>query len=234
MCSGSKPPIWRDANRLLVEIEQAVRCFPRYHKYATGGEFRRQVMHLCQSVSRALSATGDARLLQVRKLLDAVDDLKITIQLAKALQAFASFAAFQRIAELAVEIGKQGGAWMRHLSSAKVRPESRNQSAGQGTFNARLNEASAAGYFLQLDIKNFFNSVDRPVLFKLVPATFPGCAHPHSARQSNRYLQSREESLLQVLELGGRTAVSGRTNYGTRARLFERRPEKARTGQGDV
>jgi len=128
MRNGSKPPIWRDANRLLLEIEQAVRCFPRYHKYAAGGDLRRQAMVLCQSVSRALSASGDSRLLQVRKLLVAVDDLKITIQLAKSLQAFASFTAFQRVAELAVGIGKQGGAWMRHLSSAGTRPESRNLS----------------------------------------------------------------------------------------------------------
>jgi len=60
--------------------------------------------------------------------LEAVDDLKITIQLAKALQVFSSFTAFQRVAELAVAIGKQGGAWMRHLSSTGARPESRNLS----------------------------------------------------------------------------------------------------------
>lgn len=36
-------PIWRDANRLLIEIEQAVRKFPRYHKYALGSDLRRQV-----------------------------------------------------------------------------------------------------------------------------------------------------------------------------------------------
>ncbi len=28
MYKVSKPPIWRDANRLLLEIEQAVRCSP--------------------------------------------------------------------------------------------------------------------------------------------------------------------------------------------------------------
>jgi hypothetical protein len=26
-------PIWRDANRLLLGVEQAVRGFGRYHKY---------------------------------------------------------------------------------------------------------------------------------------------------------------------------------------------------------
>ena len=34
-------PIWRDANRLLVIIEEAVRHFPRYHKYTLGTEDRK-------------------------------------------------------------------------------------------------------------------------------------------------------------------------------------------------
>ncbi|MFS8086423.1 MAG: hypothetical protein ACMG6H_12395 [Acidobacteriota bacterium] len=31
-------PIWRDANALLPEVEQAVRRFSRYHKYSLGAE----------------------------------------------------------------------------------------------------------------------------------------------------------------------------------------------------
>jgi hypothetical protein len=39
----------RDANRLLLlEIKQAVRRFPRYHKYALGTDLRRQAMTLCR------------------------------------------------------------------------------------------------------------------------------------------------------------------------------------------
>jgi len=33
-------PVWRDATRLLLEIEQAVREFPRYHKYSIGSTLR--------------------------------------------------------------------------------------------------------------------------------------------------------------------------------------------------
>ena len=40
-------PIWRDANRLLLAIEQAVRQFTRYHKYTLGTELRRQAMPVC-------------------------------------------------------------------------------------------------------------------------------------------------------------------------------------------
>ena len=54
-------PIWRDANRLLVEIERAVRRFPRYHKYALGTDLRRQGMSVCRCIVRAAAAAGDQR-----------------------------------------------------------------------------------------------------------------------------------------------------------------------------
>jgi hypothetical protein len=40
-------PIWRDTNRLLLEVEQAVKCFPRYHKYTLETELRRNAMLIC-------------------------------------------------------------------------------------------------------------------------------------------------------------------------------------------
>lgn len=116
-------PIWRDATRLAVEIEQAVRKFPRYHKYALGSDLRRQAMTVCRGVTRAFHAdtvAGRARMLD--GLVLAVEDLKLSIQLAKELQAFAGFAEFARIAELAVAVGKQSGGW-RKSARAKARPE---------------------------------------------------------------------------------------------------------------
>jgi hypothetical protein len=68
-------PIWRDCNRLLLEIEQAVRQFPRYHKYAVGADMRKQAMFICRMLVRALDAEGDKRLVQVRQLRLAIDDL---------------------------------------------------------------------------------------------------------------------------------------------------------------
>ena len=106
---STRLPIWRDANRLLVEIETAVRAFPRYHKYTVGSDLRVLAMRVCRLLARALAATGEERLASMRQLLDTVGDLKITIQLAREVQAFAGFAAFERSATLAVAIGKQGG-----------------------------------------------------------------------------------------------------------------------------
>ena len=124
--SGStRLPIWCDANRLLVEIETAVRAFPRYHKYTVGGDLRVLAMRVCRLLARALTPTGEQRLASVRQLLDTLGDLKITIQLAREVQAFAGFAAFERSATLAVALGKQRGAWLRRLSATGARPESR-------------------------------------------------------------------------------------------------------------
>ena len=45
-------PLWRDATRLLLEVENAVRQFgktpspPRYHKYALGSDLRRRLVAL--------------------------------------------------------------------------------------------------------------------------------------------------------------------------------------------
>ncbi len=105
-------PIWRDANRLLLAIEQAVRGFPRYHKYTLGTELRRQAMQVCRLIMRAADQRAEqAQWLQ--QLVTAVDDLKLSVQLAKELEAFRSFTDFQAIAELAVAPTgsrcKQGG-----------------------------------------------------------------------------------------------------------------------------
>lgn len=124
MNNGIRLPIWRDCNRLLLEIEQAVRGFPRYHKYAVGADMRRQAMYVCRMLVRALDAEGEKRLVQVRQMRLAVDDLKVMIQLAKEIKAFKSFRQFQVVSELVVLIGKQGGAWCRQLTQRNARPAS--------------------------------------------------------------------------------------------------------------
>ena len=101
-------PLWRDANRLLVEIEIAVRGFSRYHKYTLGTELRTLAMRVCGLVARAAqTADPAARLRCVERLVWCVADIKIQVQLGKeiaAIASFALFARFQRIAELSVAL----------------------------------------------------------------------------------------------------------------------------------
>jgi hypothetical protein len=123
MNNGShKPAIWADAMRLLVEIEQAVRSFSRYHKYTLGSDLRGQAALVCRRVAHA-ARFPEQRLASVQALVVAVEDLKISIQLAKEVQAFASFAQFQRIVELAVQVGKQSGGWWKQVRSAASRAD---------------------------------------------------------------------------------------------------------------
>lgn len=107
-------PIWRDANRLLLATEQAVRGFPRYHKYTLGADLRRQAMDVCRRVHRAFGASEN-QVDQVGALIAAVDDLKLSVQLGKELSAFRNFQEFQTIVELAVSVGRQGGGWRKRL-----------------------------------------------------------------------------------------------------------------------
>jgi hypothetical protein len=51
--SYALPPIVKAAERLLLEIEQAVRRFPRYHKYTHGTRLRDQAMAVTQLAHRA-------------------------------------------------------------------------------------------------------------------------------------------------------------------------------------
>ena len=103
-------PLWRDATRLALAMEDAVRQFPRYHKYALGGDLRRQAMGVCRRVARAAQCTDVAlRNRQIEQLVWQVADLKITLQLAKEVEAFASFAQFQGLAELTVALGRRRG-----------------------------------------------------------------------------------------------------------------------------
>jgi len=123
-------PLWRDATRLMVEMEQAVRSFSRYQKYSLGSELRGQSMDICRLVARAAQASdGARRLALVERLVWEIEDLKIRLQLAKEVEAFASFAQFQRLAEQAVVLGKQSGGWWKRARSA-VQASSQARGAG--------------------------------------------------------------------------------------------------------
>jgi 23S rRNA-intervening sequence protein len=109
-------PLWRDAMRLAVEMEIAVRHFPRYHKYTLGTELRQAAHHICQDVAHA-AQWALPRLQTLQRLVERIEALKISVQLAKELRAFTNFAQFQRIVELAVSVGRQSGGWLKRVRS---------------------------------------------------------------------------------------------------------------------
>lgn len=60
-------PLFQTAIDLALHLEQAVRRFPRYHKYTLGTELRQAAQRLCRLVGRA--GTRDAAWLRARRVL---------------------------------------------------------------------------------------------------------------------------------------------------------------------
>lgn len=120
--SFSLPPIVKAAERLLLEIEQAVRRFPRYHKYTHGTQLREQAMAIARLAHRAWRDQAN-RAMWTTKLIWAVDDLKLSLQLGKQIEAFVSFAQFEMLARLCSDLGKQCGGWRKqqHRDSQNAR-----------------------------------------------------------------------------------------------------------------
>jgi len=112
--STKQLPIWRDANRLLVLLEQTVRHFPRYHKYTLGSEMRLQAMKMVRLLNLAIKDKAQIEQ-HLERLLIVIDDFKIQLQLAKECQAFRNFAEFQQLVELCLSVAKQSGGWLRRV-----------------------------------------------------------------------------------------------------------------------
>jgi hypothetical protein len=76
------PPIAKLSQQILVSIEQAVIRFARSHKYGVGADLRREAMRVARCVHRAWRERS-RQLQRVHELAEAIDDLKITLQLAR-------------------------------------------------------------------------------------------------------------------------------------------------------
>jgi hypothetical protein len=93
-------PIYKQALDVAVHFENVVAGFSRYHKYTLGSELRnasRAVLSQIASVNGA--SDKQAGLLQLRQQLD---DLLILVRLAKEVNAFRHFKAYQYAVEHAV------------------------------------------------------------------------------------------------------------------------------------
>ncbi|HVI60092.1 MAG TPA: four helix bundle protein [Luteimonas sp.] len=112
------PPIVKAAERLLIDIEQAVRRFDRYHRYAIGTDLRAKAMQVYDLAQRAWrDRAHQAR--WVGQLVWAIDELRHRLQAAKLLNATASFRQFEHLARQISELGKQAGGWHRHHNTPK-------------------------------------------------------------------------------------------------------------------
>ncbi len=125
------PPIIKAAEFLLVEIEKAVRQFPRYHRYQVGADLRRQAMTVYSNANRAWSDRARQAELVAQLVWD-IDALKQHLQLAKLLRAFNSFRRFEMLIRLAAELGAQAGGWKRRFSTPNAQNAQANHVAQCG------------------------------------------------------------------------------------------------------
>ena len=104
-------PIYRKAMELAVYLEQAVRSFPRYHKYSIGNDLRILSKGLVKRIVQVNSLQNKAEML--RQLRDDAEELKITIAICREIRAFRSFRQFERAAGLAVNLCRQSEGWLK-------------------------------------------------------------------------------------------------------------------------
>ena len=98
-------------------MEQVVRQFARYHRYTLGTDLRQQAMAILRLVHKAWrDKAGQSK--HLKSLVWAIDDFKLTLQIAKELQAFTSFAQFEHVAQLVCTLGKQCGGWLKTVVNA--------------------------------------------------------------------------------------------------------------------
>jgi len=112
------PTIVKQAERLLSEIEAAVSRFPRRYRYTVGARLSEQAFETAYAANLAWSDKQHRDEL-IQELSVAIDRLKLRMQLAQQVQAFASFAQFEALSRVAVGIGKQCGGWQKKRTSTR-------------------------------------------------------------------------------------------------------------------
>jgi len=106
------PDIVISAGRLRAEVEQAVRSFPRYHKYSTGSDLRQQILLVEKLANRAWRDRA-RQAYWTAELIFAIDEFKLSLQLGKNIKAFTRFEQFELLARLASDLGRRCGGWRK-------------------------------------------------------------------------------------------------------------------------
>ncbi|CAC9543783.1 hypothetical protein [uncultured Gammaproteobacteria bacterium] len=111
----NKFSIYCDATRLVIEMEDAVRDFPRYHKYTLGSEMRTIAYDLLTVISYTINNKNDRKHF-IKKAHQFSEVLKIKIQIAKQITML-SFKAFETLANLP----NVSNAWQLNFNNRKLR-----------------------------------------------------------------------------------------------------------------
>jgi hypothetical protein len=106
------PPILKSAETLLVEVERAVISGKRIYRNGYGSDLRQQAQRVAFIAHKAWWERENQPQWSAT-LKDAVDDLKLRIQIGGRIHAFSSFGKFEQLARLAADLGRQVGGWYK-------------------------------------------------------------------------------------------------------------------------
>jgi len=108
-------PIYKKALDLAVYIETIAGNFSRAHKYTIGTDLRNSSKKILLLIARANCAKDKKdRLLEVR---DNIEEVKILVRISKELKVFRSFASFEQITRLTMDVARQCEGWYRSQNS---------------------------------------------------------------------------------------------------------------------
>ncbi|MEY4760650.1 MAG: hypothetical protein RLZZ200_506 [Pseudomonadota bacterium] len=108
------PDVVKAAQRMLAEIQLAVRQFPRMHRYDIGARLLDSAEQICVQLLQSWHQRH-RRLTVAQAASDELDQLKVRIQLGHDVQAWRSYAQAQHVYRLATEVGQQCGGWLLEL-----------------------------------------------------------------------------------------------------------------------
>ncbi len=131
-------PIYKQAMDVAVHFEKLVAGFSRYHKYSLGTELRNKSREIVAHIIRANAQQDKVPMLLA--LRGQLDELFILIRLAKEVQAFKSFSAYQFTVEQVASICRQNEAWLRTMMGKQGEDGQSGPEAGR---RGRRNDAVA-------------------------------------------------------------------------------------------
>jgi len=103
-------PIFKKALALNVYVEECVKNFSRYNKYAIGSVLREKSRAVLYAIYQNYFSTSKVESLLL--LRNSIEELKISIYLANELKALRDFKQFELLSKMARELAKQAQGWL--------------------------------------------------------------------------------------------------------------------------
>lgn len=111
MAQAEHLPIYKSSYDLCLYLEQLVRGFSRYHKYALGADLRDGARRVLKLIVRANARRDTVPL--VLEIREELEELKVLLRLCHDVKAFPNFNAFEHALTQVVEIAKQNEGWLK-------------------------------------------------------------------------------------------------------------------------